>query len=721
MTIQRYWARIILALWCSASIAAPTAPLSGGLRLLAEGSKALEEGHLPQAIQALTEARAALPALRDYASFFLAKAEFQARHYAESAAAAEQVRAFQPVSPLVVRAAVLGARAYVENNEPRKALALLARVEESSLPQPESTLLRARALEAAGTSRDAAASYQLVFYRFPASSEAHDAADALEHLRSDLGGSFPEPSSALRFERADKLREAGDLTAARQDYASIAADFSGSDHDLALVRSAAAPYYAGNASSALAELEAMGKQAGELEAERLFSIALCQRKLDRDDALFATLSAFPSIAPASAWRLRALTNGSNLFLIKDDPRQVPILSVCAESFPDAPEAPICHWRAAWWAYRHHDASAVQLLRQHLKLYPSSDKAGAAIFYLGRLAERSGDGASALAWQRFLAHRYPNFYYTIVARPALQKLELQHLQPSKAVEDFLAGIGFPERPRRADFNPDAATAQRIERARLLERADLDNWAEGELRFAVKMDALVWPSALELAELATRNGAPDRAIRHIKGVLPNYLFLPRDGAPLRFWRLAFPLPYRALVERYARANGLDPFLVAALIRQESEFNPKAVSSSKAVGLMQILPSSGRELARKAKMRGFRTSMLTQPEANLRLGTFYFRRLLDSCEGRIEDALASYNAGHSRVVNWRGWGSFGDASEFVETIPFTQTRDYVQIILRNAELYHWLYSSEPASPAPAKSSGKDGGGNPAPQPKPHARRPS
>ena len=96
MTMHRCWARIILALWFSALLAAPTSPpppSSGGLRLLAEGSRALEEGHLPQAIRALTDARSAVPAVRDYASFFLAKAQFQARHYAESAAAAEQVAA----------------------------------------------------------------------------------------------------------------------------------------------------------------------------------------------------------------------------------------------------------------------------------------------------------------------------------------------------------------------------------------------------------------------------------------------------------------------------------------------------------------------------------------------------------------------------------------------------------------------------------------------------
>ncbi len=719
MTIYRCWARIILVLSFSASLAAPTPPPppGGGLALLASGSHWLEEGRLPQAIQALTEARSAVPELGDYASFFLVKAEFQAHHYAAAAAGSEQVAAFRPLSPLAPRAAVLGARAYVENNEPRQALALLARIAESSLPLPEGALVRAQALEAAGSAHDAAVNYQLVDYRYPHSPEARDAAAALDRLRSALGAGYPETPVELRLERADEIRAAGDLAAARREYASIAADFPGASRDLANVRAAAAPYYAGDAAAALSELETLPQQAGDIEAERLYSIALCESRLKRDESLAATLDALARAAPASGWRLRALASASNLFLVHDDPRQLPVFTACAESFPNSREAPMCHWRAAWWAYRHHDAGAAQLLRRHLQLSPSSEKAGAAVFYLGRLAQRSGDGAAALAWYRFLARRYPNYYYTFVARPALERLESQRLQPSRAVEEFLAVVAFPERPERAGFNPDAATARRIERARLLERAGLENWAEIELRFAVRTDAQPWPVALELAEMATRDGAPDRALRHIKGVIPDYLFLPREGAPPRFWRLAFPLPYRALLEKYARANGLDPFLVAALIRQESEFNPQAVSSSKAVGLMQILPSSGRDLARKSKLRGFRSSMLTQPEINIRLGTFYFRHLLDSCERRVEDALASYNAGHSHVIAWRGWNHYDEPSEFVETIPFTQTRDYVQIVLRNAQLYRSLYSAPASDPA----SGKTNAPASPSRKKPAAQRPS
>src|SRR3974377_232805 len=202
MTIQRCWARIILVLWFSASLAAPTSPSqppSGGLRLLSEGSHALEDGHLPRAIEALKSARSAVPALRDYASFLLAKAEFQAQHYAESAGAAGQVILFQPVSPLVARAAVLGARAYVENNEPAKALALLARVEETALPLPESTMVRARALAESGSARCAGVSYQTGYCRSPSSTEARDAATALEHLHASLGDEFPQAPAALRL------------------------------------------------------------------------------------------------------------------------------------------------------------------------------------------------------------------------------------------------------------------------------------------------------------------------------------------------------------------------------------------------------------------------------------------------------------------------------------------------------------------------------------------
>jgi soluble lytic murein transglycosylase len=696
MMMRRCWVRIIPALWLNAAIAAQLPPPAvGGLRQLAEGFESLEAQRLPQAVYDLSSARTAVPVLRDYASYFLAQAQYRSRRFGEAAAASEQVVDFQPLSPLAGRAALLGAKAWLELNQPRKALALLTRVAGDSLPYPEAQLVRARALEAAGAPLDAVAGFQAVYYFYPQSPDAKEAADGLERMRSALGSKFPEATPELRFDRAGKIREAGDLAGARREYESLAAAFGTEVRELAALRIAALPYYDGEALSVLLRLEALGRQAGEIEAERLYYMVQCYRRLERDDEMAAALDMLATAAPGSPWRLKALSAGSSRFLVKDDPRQQQLFESCADSFPDAPEAVMCHWHAAWWAYRHRHAGAAQLFRRHLQLYPTSEKAGAAVFYSGRLAAKSGDGSAALAWFRFLARRYPNYYYTFAVRAELHALESRKLQPSRQVEDFLASVRFPDRPLQADLTPDAITSRRIERARLLSRAELDTWAESELRFAARNGAQPWPVVLELAELATRDGAPDRALRQIKSVLPTYLFMPREGAPQRFWQLAFPLPYHSLIVKYSTQVGLDPFLVAALIRQESEFNPNALSVSKAVGLMQIMPAVGRELARKAEVRGFSASQLTSPETNIRLGTYYFRRLLDSCAGKVEDALAAYNAGRSRVTLWREWGPFENISEFAETIPFAQTRDYVQIILRNAELYRWLYSAEPPAP--------------------------
>ena len=145
-------------------------------------------------------------------------------------------------------------------------------------------------------------------------------------------------------------------------------------------------------------------------------------------------------------------------------------------------------------------------------------------------------------------------------------------------------------------------------------------------------------MALAETASRRGAHDVSIRYIKRFAPGYLSIPLDAAPEKFWKLAFPLPYRTALESSSRERGLDPFIVAALIRQESEFNPKAISRAKAYGLTQVLPATGRQISRRAGVTGFSTAMLLQPEPNLKLGSYYLKGLLDQHDGRWERTLAS-----------------------------------------------------------------------------------
>jgi soluble lytic murein transglycosylase len=155
-----------------------------------------------------------------------------------------------------------------------------------------------------------------------------------------------------------------------------------------------------------------------------------------------------------------------------------------------------------------------------------------------------------------------------------------------------------------------------------------------------------------------------------------------------QLVYPFPFREDVIRHARANGLDPYLVAGLIRQESMFNPRARSPVGALGLMQVMPATGTSVARGLGISGFTPARLTEPPLNLRIGTKYLADQIRSHNGRLVDAIAAYNAGPHRVTRWKQFPEYRDPEIFIERIPFEETRNYVKIVQANAHIYRELY---------------------------------
>jgi len=177
--------------------------------------------------------------------------------------------------------------------------------------------------------------------------------------------------------------------------------------------------------------------------------------------------------------------------------------------------------------------------------------------------------------------------------------------------------------------------------------------------------------------------------MKATAGDYLARPLDQAPRRYWEMLFPLPWRADLERDARAQGLDPNLLAGLIRQESEFNPGAQSHANAWGLTQVQPATARQVARRLGMKAFAPRQLFQPAVSLKIGAAYFKAMLAQHSGDLPQTLAAYNAGPNRLAQWLAWGiRYREPAEFIETIPFTETRDYVQAVMRNREMYGRLY---------------------------------
>jgi soluble lytic murein transglycosylase len=161
--------------------------------------------------------------------------------------------------------------------------------------------------------------------------------------------------------------------------------------------------------------------------------------------------------------------------------------------------------------------------------------------------------------------------------------------------------------------------------------------------------------------------------------------------RLLRIVFQYPFRDLIEREAARHGLDPFMIAGLIRQESLFNPVAVSPVGAMGLMQVMPATARGLAGRAGVGSFRTSMLTDPDVNVRLGTLFLADQMRRWGGDRNDVFAAYNAGPNRVVRWRTYDERADEDVYVERIPIAETRDYVKKVRFHTHVYRRLYGAD------------------------------
>jgi soluble lytic murein transglycosylase len=235
-------------------------------------------------------------------------------------------------------------------------------------------------------------------------------------------------------------------------------------------------------------------------------------------------------------------------------------------------------------------------------------------------------------------------------------------------------------------PPAWLGEGMARLRLLEDAGLTAGAEAEVARLTERARVSPEALLALAETLVSAGWP------VEGINLGWE-LQEAGVPWdrRLLSVVFPFPYRELIEREATEWGLDPLLVASLIRQESAFKRDIRSSAGAVGLMQVMPGTGAELARRLGPAGFRESHLEVPEVNLHLGASFYRDMSRRYGGDLTLILSAYNAGPLRANRWRRYPEAGDPARFAERIPFDETRGYVKNVRRNMAVYGVLYGKQ------------------------------
>ena len=221
---------------------------------------------------------------------------------------------------------------------------------------------------------------------------------------------------------------------------------------------------------------------------------------------------------------------------------------------------------------------------------------------------------------------------------------------------------------------------LKRALILYRLGLRAEATAEWMWTVR--AMDDRALLAAAELAHRNGIWDRAINTADKTVASHDFTRR-----------YPVHYRDVLSKQAQIRKLDEPLVFGLVRQESRFLADAKSSAGAAGLMQVMPATARWVARKIGMKGFRPSRVSRPEVNAALGAFYLKHMLDGFDGNAVLAAAAYNAGPGRARRWCDTRPI-EGAIYIETIPFTETRQYVKKVMANTVYYAALMGEEPRS---------------------------
>jgi len=319
--------------------------------------------------------------------------------------------------------------------------------------------------------------------------------------------------------------------------------------------------------------------------------------------------------------------------------------------------------------------AAEVFEEYLDRFPTGRRWTEAAYWAARSREAVGEEAAAARHRERILEEDPLGYYAV----RLGVLEAE-------------GVGFPGEEWVGDGRPGNGGVEEgpswiPELARTLELLHRSGFDEGAAAVREEMEERGGGDAAALLAVAE---ALHAAGLHLEGVNLGYE-ARRAGAPwdLRLARVVYPFPNREMILREARDRRVDPWLVAAIIRQESAFVPGIESRAGAVGFMQLLPRTGAELAAGEGITPWSPSLLRVPEVNVHLGTAYLEQLLERHGADLALVLSAYNAGPTRAARWRELPEANDHERFIERIPFGETRQYVKNVLRNAALYQWLYA--------------------------------
>jgi soluble lytic murein transglycosylase len=681
------------------------APVPDGVRAFAAGVQRFNEGNHARTLIEMGTGLSST-GLSDYATYYTALAYLRLSRPAEARAVLDAMRSRPLVGYLAEAVPLAAADAASAAGDPRAALRLY-----EELAGPKATLSAevldrlARAAMQVGDRARANEAWLRLYYEFPLSPLASDAAAAVAEVRQQSNREGLKRLFTLDLARAERFFAARRYADARSAYERLLPLAIGDDAERVNLRIAACDHYLGRHRAAVDRLAPLLDRASRKAEARFFHLTALRAMGDLagyEARARSLIAAFPD----DSWTEEALNNLATHYIrANDDAAAARTFAQVLERFPMGRHAERAAWRLGWWRYklgRHGEAA--KIFEQAAVNAPRSDYRPAWIYWAGRARDRMSDRQAANARFELVAIDYLNTYY---GRLASRVLEARGLTPGRAA----TGIVLAERAPNADSAVRGLLETPVEAAvlvtngtartstvppalppnspviRLLIAGGLYDLAISELQYAQRTWGPLASADATLAWIHSQQGDMRRGINVMRRAYPQYMAVGGETLPKEVLAVIFPLDYWDLIKKHSAARNLDPYIVAALVAQESSFMPAVRSPANAYGLMQIIPSTGRLLARAEGLGPFSIKMLTNPELNVRMGTRHFAGLIRRFGG-VHYALASYNAGESRIVRWKAERPGLDQDEFIDDIPFPETQIYVKKILGTAEDYRRLY---------------------------------
>lgn len=624
----------------------------------------------------------------DYALWLRGQALQQAGNHTEAVRVFEKLTKEYPDSILAADVRLFWADSAIASGQAMVVPAILGDLNESK--NANALVRTARSYESQGNQTEAVRFYRRTYF-FGAGT---DAGKEAESKLTAMGEILMPQSADEALVRAENLFATKNYTAAEKAYAELASSFPASVTPAINLKRLTVFSNLRKAADAQGTFIRIPLSAKEKQ-EAYYQLALAYARARMWPQARQTAEEMRQKYPTGSLTPKAWVDaGMAARDAKNKADEQYLLRAAVANFPNAVEVASAQFELAWMEHEAGNfARSSQMFTEHLARYVDKDTTnrGKAGYWAARDSERAGKIAEACALYEGVNYRYSANWYGYLAQQRMANLKSQgrcvgqpELPAGSLVPKAVANL------RLITVAPETAGPReqvRVEKSEDLSAVALFDWATNELQEAQKTAQKSPKINLALAKSYRLKGDNVGAFLALAKSYPDYSQMFPEEMGREEWDIFYPLTNWNDIKAWAKTRGLDQYQVAGLIRQESVFDPRAKSGANAYGLMQLLLPTARTMARKyGSLMPSSPQDLYQPALNIELGTAFMREQFDKF-GRIEYVAAAYNAGPNRVPTWRATLPL-EIDEFVEAIPFRETKSYVQGVVRNSAQYRRLY---------------------------------